>query len=193
MPTCPIQQVELGSLCRETTIKARGDLMNTYIVIPDQDKDETTDEFSYLEQHGKVGEYKYNLNPEKLTELEVLSGLANFYMSKRTYCVQLDDKYLTLFALKFSDSKVIKINEPDDDQIVKGREYFRMIKRLKEMDRALSTVQSCESDLGNSLEEITGSYECMNEFEELSCHEHYNLYTMRNPDVKAVFASIFNS
>ena len=167
--------------------------MNTYIVIPDQEKEETVDEYSYLEQHGKVGEYKYNLNPDKLTELEVLSGLANFYMSKRTYCVQLDDKYLTMFALKFSDAKVIKINEPDDDQIVKGREYFRMIKRLNEMDRALSTAQSCESDLGNSLEEITGSYESMNEFEELSCHEHYNLYTMRNPDVKEVFASIFKS
>jgi len=180
-------------LCRETSIKAKGELMNTYIVIPDQEKEETVDEYSYLEQHGKVGEYKYNLNPDKLTELEVLSGLANFYMSKRTYCVQLDDKYLTMFALKFSDAKVIKINEPDDDQIVKGREYFRMIKRLNEMDRALSTAQSCESDLGSSLEEITGSYECMNEFEELSCHEHYNLYTMRNPDVKEVFASIFKS
>jgi hypothetical protein len=166
--------------------------MNTYIVIPNQDKEETNEEYSYLEQHGKVGEYKYNLSPVKMTELEVLSGLANFYMNKRTYCVQLDDKYLTMFGLRFSDARVIKINYPVDDELLaKGREYFKMVKTLNEMDRALSTAQSSEGDLGGILEEITGSYEGMNEFEELSCHEHYNLYTMRNPDVKEVFASIF--
>ncbi len=168
--------------------------IETYIVIPDQDLDETNDEYSFLEQHGKVGEFKYNLSPSKMTELEVLSGLANFYMSKRTYCAQLEDKYLTMFALKFSDAQVIKIHYPvDDELIIKGREYFKMLKTLNEMDRAISTAQSLESDLGSSLEEITGSYEGMNEFEELSCHEHYNLYTMRNPDVKEVFSSIFES
>jgi hypothetical protein len=61
------------------------------------------------------------------------------------------------------------------------------------MDRSLSNVQSAEYDLGSSLEEITGSYESLNEFEELSCEEHHKLYTMRNSDVKEVFASIFES
>jgi hypothetical protein len=165
--------------------------MNTYIVVPSQDKEETLDEYSYLEKNGKVGEYKYNLSPDKMTVLEVLSGLANFYMNKRTFCAQLDEKYLTMFALEFSESKFVPIKQPDDELIDKGREHFRMIKRLNEMDRALSTVQSAEGDLGSSLEEITGSYAGMSEFEELSCEEHHNLYSMRNPDVKEVFASIF--
>ena len=168
--------------------------MNTYIVIPDQEKDDTNDEYSYLEKHGTVGEYQYNLSPEKMTVLEVLSGLANSYMYKKTFCVQIDEKYLTMFGLKFSNSSVIKINYPDDDDLInKGREYFRMIRRLNEMDRSLSNVQSAEYDLGSSLEEITGSYESLNEFEELSCEEHHKLYTMRNSDVKEVFASIFES
>lgn len=168
--------------------------MNTYIVIPSQDKDDTTEEYSFLEQYGKVGEYKYNLNPMTMTVLEVVSGLANSYMTRKTYCVQLDDKYLTMFALKFSDAKVIKINDLTDDEVItKGRKYFLMIRRLNEMDRAFSTVQSAEYDLGSSLEEITGNYESLNEFEDLSCEEHHKLYTMRNPDVKEVFASLFES
>jgi hypothetical protein len=191
MPTCHSHKDTLASLCNETSIKAKGELMNTYIVIPDQNKDETTDEYSYLEQHGKVGEFKYNLSPEKMTVLEVISGLANFYMNNKTFCVQLDEKYLTMFALKFSDARVIKINQPDEELIDKGRAYFRMAKRLNEMDRALSTVQSAEGDLGSYLEEITDSYDSFNDFEELSCERYYNLYTMRNPDVKEVFASIF--
>ena len=168
--------------------------MNTYIVIPDQEKDDIKDEYSYLEKHGTVGEYQYNLSPEKMTVLEVISGLANSYMYKKTFCVQIEEKYLSMYGMKFSNSRVIKIqNKTDDELINKGREYFRMIRRLNEMDRSLSNVQSAEYDLGSSLEEITGSYDGMNEFEELSCHEHYNLYTMRNPDVKEVFASIFES
>jgi len=175
-------------------IKKKGKVMNTYIVIPEQDKDDTNEEYSYLEQHGKVGEYKYNISPEKMTVLEVLSGLANSYMYKKTFCVQIDEKYLTMFGLKFSNSSVIKINHPDDDELInKGREYFRMIRRLNEMDRALSTVQSCEGDLGSILEEITGEYHSFNDFEELSCEHYYKVYTMRNPDVKEVFASIFES
>jgi hypothetical protein len=191
MPTCHSHKDTLASLCNKSSIKAKGELMNTYIVIPNQENDETTDEYSYLEQHGKVGEFKYNLSPEKMTVLEVISGIANFYLNNKTFCVQLDEKYLTMFALKFSDARVIKINQPDDELIGKGREYFRMLKRLNEMDRALSTVQSAEGDLGSYLEEITGSYDSFNDFEELSCERYYNLYTMRNPEVKEVFASIF--
>jgi hypothetical protein len=96
-----------------------------------------------------------------------------------------------MFALKLSDARVIKINQPDEELIDKGRAYFRMVKRLNEMDRALSTVQSAEGDLGSYLEEITDSYDSFNDFEELSCERYYNLYTMQNPDVKEVFASIF--
>lgn len=194
MPTCPSLKVEIASFLLVLQSKQKGNVMNTYIVIPEQDKDDTNEEYNYLEQHGKVGEYKYNLSPEKMTVLEVLSGLANSYMYKKTFCVQIDEKYLTMFGLKFSNSSVIKINHPDDDELInKGREYFRMIRRLNEMDRSLSNVQSAEYDLGSSLEEITGSYENLNEFEELSCEEHHKLYTMRNSDVKEVFASIFES
>ena len=168
--------------------------MNTYIIILEQDKEDITEEFEFLEKHGTVGEFKYNSSLDNMSVLDVLSGLANSYMNKKTFCVQLDEKYLTMFGMKFSNSSVIKINHPDDDEIInKGKEYFRMIKRLNEMDRALSNVQSAEYDLGSSLEEITGSYESLNEFEDLSCEEHHNLYTMRNPDVKEVFASIFES
>ncbi len=167
--------------------------MNTYIVIPNQNKDDTKEEYTYFEQHGKIGEFKYNLSPEKMTMLEVLSGLANYYMNERTLCVQSEEKYLTMSALKYSDLKIVKIKQPNDELIDKGREYFRMIKRLNEMDRALSTVQSAEGSLAISLEEITGSYSSLNEFEELSCEEHFNLYTMRNPEVKEIFSSIFES
>ena len=65
--------------------------MNTYIVIPDQEKDDIKDEYSYLEKHGTVGEYQYNLSPEKMTVLEVISGLANSYMYKKTFCVQIEE------------------------------------------------------------------------------------------------------
>jgi len=168
--------------------------MNTYIVIPEQDKEDTTEELDYLKKHGTAGEFKYNLNVSDMSVLDVLSGLANSYLNKRTFCVQIEEKYLTMFDMQFSNSKVIKINYPNDDQLIdKGREYFRMIRRLNEMDRALSTVQSCEGDLGSILEEITGEYHSFNDFEELSCEHYYKVYTMRNPDVKEVFASIFES
>jgi hypothetical protein len=168
--------------------------MNTYIVIPEQDKEDVSEELDYLKKHGTAGEFKYNLNVSEMSVLDVLSGLANSYLNKRTFCVQIEEKYLTMFGMQFSNSKVIKINYPNDDQLIdKGREYFRMIRRLNEMDRSISNVQSAECDLSSSLEEITGSYESLNEFEDLNCEEHYNLYTMRNPDVKEVFASIFES
>jgi hypothetical protein len=168
--------------------------MNTYIVIPEQDKEDVTEEFAFLEKHGTVGEFKYNSSLDNMSVLEVLSGLANSYMYKKTFCVQIEEKYLSMFGMKFSNSTVIKINHPNDDELInKGKEYFRMIRRLNEMDRALSNVQSADYDLDSSLEAITGSYESLNEFEDLSCEEHHNLYTMRNPDVKEVFASIFES
>ena len=160
---------------------------------PEQDKEDVSEELDYLKKHGTAGEFKYNLNVSEISVLDVLSGLANSYLNKRTFCVQIEEKYLTMFGMQFSNSKVIKINYPDNELIDKGREYFRMKKILNDMDRAIVNIQSAEYDLSDCLEEIIGNYENIKEFEELNCEEHYNLYTMLNPDVKEVFASIFES
>jgi len=170
MPTCPSHKVEIASSSSKARTTAERNKMNTYIVIPEQDKEDITEEYEFLKKYGTVGEFKYNSSLDNMSVLDVLGGLANSYMNKKTFCVQIDEKYLSMYGMKFSNSRVIKIQLPTDDELIdKGREYFRMIRRLNEMDRALSNVQSADYDLGSSLEAITGSYESLNEFEDLSC------------------------
>jgi hypothetical protein len=67
-----------------------------------------------------------------------------------------------------------------------------MSRKLREIDNAISSLQSAEYDIDNLYEEVTGSNIFLSAFEDLNIDEHSEQYSMNNDEVREVFKDFFN-
>ena len=67
-----------------------------------------------------------------------------------------------------------------------------MSKKLRQLESALSSLQSIESDLYNDFTEIVDSEPHVYEFTDISIDEHQDEYSLRNDRIKEVFEEFFD-
>jgi hypothetical protein len=127
------------------------------------------------------------------TKEDAIAFTSTEYFREIVDCVELNDKDITFLSLKYSDFiyKVIA-KELDEDLFEKMKSLGNMSRKLRELDNAISSLQSAEYDIDNLYEEVTGDslYICV--FEDLNIDEHSEKYSMNNDDVREVFKEFFN-
>ncbi|WP_281971686.1 MULTISPECIES: hypothetical protein [unclassified Polynucleobacter] len=67
-----------------------------------------------------------------------------------------------------------------------------MAKKLKELDRALSNLQSIESELYSDFTDIFDSDPYVEEFIDLNIDQHSDEYSIKNQNIKVVFDDFFS-
>jgi 5-methylcytosine-specific restriction endonuclease McrBC regulatory subunit McrC len=67
-----------------------------------------------------------------------------------------------------------------------------MTKKLRELDSALSNLQSIESDLYSDFSDIFDSAPYVEEFSDLNIDQHSHEYSIKNQDIKEVFDDFFS-
>ena len=127
------------------------------------------------------------------TECDAIAFTASQYYSEVLDCFEVDDKDHLFLITKYADINYMTIDkELDDDLFEKMKSLEYMSKKLRELDSALSSLQSVESDLYDSFSEIIDREPHVFEFTDLSIDEHLEEYSVRNERIKEVFDDFFN-
>ena len=127
------------------------------------------------------------------TECDAIAFTASQYYRQVLDCFEVDDKDHLFLITKYADiiHKTIE-KELDENFYEKMKALGYMAKKLRELDSALSFLQSIESDLYNSFTDVIDSEPHVYEFTDLSIDEHLEEYSLRNDRVKEVFEGFFN-
>ena len=80
----------------------------------------------------------------------------------------------------------------DEDLYDKMKALGNMTKKLRELDSALSNLQSIESDLYSDFTDIFDSDPYVEEFSDLNIDQHSDEYSIKNQDIKLVFDDFFS-
>ena len=141
---------------------------------------------------GKGSTLFHQKSVDNWTKEDAIAFTANEYFREVVDCVELNDKEITFISLKYSEFiyKVIA-KELDEDLFEKMKSLANMNRKLRELDNAISSLQSAEYDIDNLYEEVTGDslYICV--FEDLNIDEHSEKYSINNDDVREVFTEFF--
>lgn len=143
--------------------------------------------------NGKIGLYNYLSKIDELNESSLLSGVATHYFNKECFCLEMDEKSLTMFGLKYTDNiQKILPEEIDPALLDKCRAYLKMNRHMNELSNAMSDLQSAESDLAYDYEEITGKDSHMYTFSDFDIEEYRDYYSLRNSSIGDVFEELLN-
>ena len=127
------------------------------------------------------------------TKEDAIAFTATEYFREVVDCVELNDKDITFISLKYSEFiyKVIA-KELDEDLFEKMKSLANMNRKLRELDNAISSLQSAEYDIDSLYEEVTGDslYICV--YEDLNIDEHSEKYSINNDDVREIFNEFFS-
>jgi len=142
---------------------------------------------------GKASTLFHQKSVHSWTKEDAIAFSFTEYSRQIVDCVELDDKDITFLSLKYSDFiyKVIS-KELDEDLFEKMKSLGNMSRKLREIDNAISSLQSAEYDIDNLYEEVTGDSLYVCAFEDLNIDEHSEKYSMNNDDVREVFKDFFN-
>ena len=143
-------------------------------------------------------EYKNSIlnhvkNSNEWSECDAIAFTASQYFGQVLDCFEVDDKDCTFLAIKYSEIIFKTIDkELDEDLFEKMKTIGHMSKKLRQLDSALSSLQSIESDLYNDFTEIVDSEPHVYEFTDISIDEHQDEYSLRNDRIKEVFEDFFD-
>ena len=142
---------------------------------------------------GKVSTLFHQKSVSNWTNEDAIAFSATEYFREVVDWVELNDKDITFLSLKYSEYiyKVIS-KELDTELFEKMKSLGNMSRKLREIDNAISSLQSAEYDIDNLYEEVTGSNIFLSAFEDLNIDEHSEQYSMNNDEVREVFKDFFN-
>lgn len=141
---------------------------------------------------GKVSTLLHQKSVSNWTNEDAISFTATEYFREVVDCVDLNDKDITFLSLKYSDYIYKVINKELDEELLEKMKLFgNMSRKLREIDNAISSLQSAEYDIDNLYEELTGSNMFVNAFEDLNIDEHSESYSIKNDEVREVFTKFF--
>jgi len=141
----------------------------------------------------KSSSFNHSKATSNWSECDAIAFSAAEYFSEVVDCLEITHKDITFLSLKYSQL-IYKIIDKDLDEELfnKMKSLSDMNKKLRELANAISSLQSAEYDLATCYEEVTGSYSCMDSFEDLSSDDHIGNYSIRNEEVREVFSEFFN-
>ncbi len=154
--------------------------------------------FTDLSTESIAKEYKNSIlnhvkKSEDWTQCDAIAFSASQYYGQVLDCFEVDDKDHLFLVTKYSDITYKTIDkELEDDLYEKMKALGYMAKKLRELDSALSFLQSIESDLYNSFTDVLDSEPHVYEFTDLSIDEHQDEYSVRNNRIKEVFEDFFD-
>jgi len=141
---------------------------------------------------GKASTLLHQKSVSNWTNEDAISFTATEYFREVVDCVELNDKDITFLSLKYSEYIYKVINkELDEELLEKMRLLGNMSRKLREIDNAISSLQSAEYDIDNLYEELTGSNMFLSAFEDLNIDEHSESYSINNDEVREVFTKFF--
>jgi hypothetical protein len=167
--------------------------MKKVILKPNIDSDLLTTILDEVKVNGRIGVYNRLSSIDTINEINLLAGIASYFFQTDSYCLEMDEKALTMFVLKYADSvqKVLP-EEIEPALLEKCRAYLKMNRHMNELSNALSDLQSAESDLAYDYEEITGGDSHMYTFSDLDIEEYRDYYSLRNSSIREVFEELLN-
>ena len=155
------------------------------------------DSYNNLSKESIDKEYKNSIlnhikNSNEWSECDAIAFTASQYYGHVLDCFEVDDKDCTFLAIKYSEIIFKTIDkELDEDLFEKMKMIGNMSKKLRQLESALSSLQSIESDLYNDFTEIVDSEPHVYEFTDISIDEHQDEYSLRNDRIKEVFEEFF--
>jgi hypothetical protein len=154
--------------------------------------------FTDLSTESIAKEYKNSIlnhvkKSEDWTQCDAIAFSASQYYGQVLDCFEVDDKDHLFLVTKYSDITYKTIDKELEDELYeKMKALGYMAKKLRELDSALSFLQSIESDLYNSFTDVLDSEPHVYEFTDLSIDEHQDEYSVRNNRIKEVFEDFFD-
>jgi hypothetical protein len=154
--------------------------------------------FTDLSTESIAKEYKNSIlnhvkKSEDWTQCDAIAFSASQYYGQVLDCFEVDDKDHLFLVTKYSDITYKTIDKELEDELYeKMKALGYMAKKLRELDSALSFLQSIESDLYNSFTDALDSEPHVYEFTDLSIDEHQDEYSVRNNRIKEVFDDFFS-
>ncbi len=130
---------------------------------------------------------------DEWTPCDAIAFTASKYFGQVLDCFEVDDKDHLFLVTKYTDITYKTIDkELDDDLYEKMKALGNMTKKLRELDSALSNLQSIESDLYSDFTDIFDSDPYVEEFSDLNIDQHSHEYSIKNQDIKVVFDDFFS-
>ena len=127
------------------------------------------------------------------TECDAIAFTASQYYSEVLDCFEVDDKDHLFLITKYADITFKTIDKVlDEDLYDKMKALGNMAKKLRELDSALSNLQSIESDLYSEFTDVFDSDPYVEEFSDLNIDQHSDEYSIKNQDIKLVFDDFFS-
>ena len=127
------------------------------------------------------------------TECDAIAFTASQYYSEVLDCFEVDDKDHLFLVTKYTDITYKTIDKELDDELYeKMKALGNMTKKLRELDSALSNLQSIESDLYRDFTDVFDSDTYVEEFSDLNIDQHSDEYSIKNQDIKEVFDDFFS-
>jgi len=165
--------------------------MKRVILKPNLDNDLTTALLDDMKDKIKISVYNYLSDIDELKEANLLAGIASKYFRTNCYCLEMDEKTLTIFGLKYADCvQKILPDEIEPELLLKCRSFLKMSRHINELANALSELQSAESELADDYEEITGNGTHLYNFSDYDVDEYRDYYSLDNSSIKEVFKEI---
>ena len=158
--------------------------MKKVILKPNLKDDQYTAILDDIRGKGDIGVYNYLSNIDELNERNLLAGVASRYFRTDCYCLEMDEKTLTMFGLKHAEN-IQKILPDEIDPA-----FLKMTRHLSELSNALSDLQTAESDLSYDYEEITGRESRMYSFNDIDIEEYRDYYSLENSSIDEVFEEL---
>ena len=137
--------------------------------------------YNYVTQVGAIGD---------ISGLAEIVGMTYFFAKSG---IEVDDKDHLFLLTKYADITFKTIDKVlDEDLYDKMKALGNMAKKLRELDSALSNLQSIESDLYSEFTDVFDSDPYVEEFSDLNIDQHSHEYSIKNQDIKEVFDDFFS-
>ena len=132
-------------------------------------------------------------SPNEWTECDAIAFTSSQYYVQVLDCFEVDDKDHLFLLTKYADITFKTIDKVlDEDLYDKMKALGNMAKKLRELDSALSNLQSIESDLYSEFTDVFDSDPYVEEFSDLNIDQHSHEYSIKNQDIKEVFDDFFS-
>ena len=158
------------------------------------DREDFTKLMNEVSTMGDKGSILFHQKPvHSWTKEDAIAFTASQYYSQVLDCFEVDDKDHLFLLTKYADITFKTIDKVlDEDLYDKMKALGNMTKKLRELDSALSNLQSIESDLYSDFTDIFDSDPYVEEFSDLNIDQHSDEYSIKNQDIKLVFDDFFS-